>query len=297
MTKFRVGRHVGIAYNLSKIPAYAKSLGYNIFQIFLGVPRRLLAKPRGENELIELAKALKKNSMKMVVHGKYNINLSQPEESPLFTSSIKALVQDLNSVSIIGKRCLGVVVHMGKNIPMHNETTAQALDNYVKGLKMALSQSPKDTIIILETGSSQGNEVGSKIDGLRIIYTGLTPSEQRRVMFCIDTCHIWVTGYDISTPVAVKNFFDEFNDKIGINRIACIHFNDSKIVLGGKVDRHADLGYGFIGEAGLKAIARFGQINKIPLITETPLDSVDLKTNRDIDTDDELEKVQSWLKK
>ena len=295
MTKFRVGSHLGMAYNLSKTPAYAKSLGYNIFQIFLGVPQRLLSKSRSENELTALANELKKNSMKMVVHGSYTINLSQPEQSALFKTSIKALVQDLNAVSIIGKRCLGVIIHMGKNIPTNNITTEQALNNYIKGLKQALSQSPKNTIIILETGSSQGNEVGSKIDGLKTIYNGLNQTEQSRVMFCIDTCHIWVTGYDISTPAGVKKFFEEFNNKIGINRIACIHFNDSKIVLGGKVDRHADIGYGFIGETGLRAIARFGQTNKIPLITETPLDSVNLKTNQDIDAQYELEKMQSWL--
>jgi len=163
-------------------------------------------------------------------------------------------------------------------------------------LKNALAATPDNTIIILETGASQGTEVASKIEGLNEIYWKLDENERTRIKFCIDTCHIWATGYDISTPAGVKAFFKEFDDMIGIDKIALIHFNDSKTQLESCVDRHADLGYGFIKTTGLKAVAKFAFKNRIPLLTETPLDAIDIKSNKDITWQGEFAKIKSWLK-
>lgn len=293
---FRTGRHINISKGFVTAPWYAESLGCEIFQIFLGAPQQILSKKKQEEELVEFGSELKKRDLEMVVHGSYTINLCHPRTNKKFMASVKSLVQDLNASEIIGDRCLGVIIHMGKNIKENKLTYQQALDNYVYGLQVALSKTSLDTTIILETGASQGTEVGSELDYLSEIYWKLEEDEQDRIMFCIDTCHIWATGYDISDKIGVKKFFQEFEDKIGIEKIACIHFNDSKTGLESRVDRHADLGYGHIKEKGLKAFAQYSKKHKIPIIMETPLDAINPETNREITFDEEYSLLKSWIK-
>lgn len=296
MKKFRLGRHINTMNGFVTAPEYAYKIGCTFFQIFLGPPQQIIIKQISEKELIEFADELEKYDLEMVIHGGYVINFCQPLKSKLHNSAIKRLVIELNTSHLIGKRCVGVIIHMGKNIKSNNISDQQAMDNYIQSLKITLSKTPNNTYIILETGASQGTEVASKIDGLDEIYWSLNEKERDRIKFCIDTCHIWATGYDISTAEGVKKYFDEFNEKIGIDKIACIHFNDSKTNLNSCVDRHEDLGYGYIGEKGLKEVAFFAKKNKIPLLMETPLDSVNMKTNRDITFEEELNKINVWIK-
>lgn len=293
--KFRIGRHINISHGFITAPSYAKSIGCNIMQIFLGAPQRILSKEKSESELKKFAEELKKNGMRVTIHAAYTINLCHPRKNKQYQDSIKSLVRDLMASSIIGKRCLGVVIHMGKNIPANNITDDKALTNYIIGLKEALAKAPENTTIILETGASQGSEIASKIDGLAEIYWGLEEEERNRITFCIDTCHIWASGYDISTKAGVLQFFKQFDKKIGIDKISCIHFNDSKTNLNSNVDRHADLGYGYIKTPGLKAFAQFAKKHRIPIIMETPLDAVNPKTNRDVTFHEEFEKLKNWL--
>lgn len=296
MSKFRIGRHINISHGFLTAPWYAECLGCTIFQIFLGSPQRILSKARQKEELIKFGEELKNRKLKMVVHGSYTINLCHPLKSKKFQASLKSLVQDLHGSSDIGSNCLGVIIHMGKNIPENKISDSEAIQNYIKGIKRALIMAPEGTTIILETGASQGHEVGSKIDGLAEIYHGLDDDEKDRVMFCIDTCHIFASGYDIANEVGVNRFFKEFDKKIGLEKIALIHFNDSKTGLGSCVDRHADLGYGHIKEDGLKVVAQFAKKHNIFLLTETPLDAVNPKTNHEVTFEEEFAKLKSWLK-
>lgn len=289
-----LGRHINVSHGFLTAPAYAKSLGCNFFQIFLGNPQQIISKMRDMDILKEFGNELKKNKMKMVVHGSYTINLCHPETNSIFQSSVKSLVQDLNSSVLIGKNCIGVIVHMGKNIKANNLSNEDAIENYIDGLKMALDESNGGTII-LETGASQGTEVGSKLETLAEIYDGLTDSEKKRVMFCIDTCHIWASGYDISTPQKVNSFFKKFDNLIGIEKIACIHLNDSRTGLDSHVDRHADIGYGFIGIDGLKSVVKFAHKHHIAILMETPLCAVDENTGQEINTQSEIKRIKSWL--
>lgn len=295
MNNFRIGRHISASNGLPLIPSFAKNIGCNIVQVFLGVPHQILSKEKPIKDLIGFGQELIKHDMLSVIHGSYTINFCNPLESKLFQTGVISLVKDLNATSIIGGQCLGVIIHMGKNTKLINLSHQQAVNNYVNGIKQALAKSPKETIIILETGASQGNEVASKIEGLKEVYWSLDSSERSRVKFCIDTCHIFATGYDISTIDGVKSFFNQFHEKIGIKKIACIHFNDSLTKVGSHVDRHADITYGYIGEKGLKTVALFAKKHKIPLIMETPLYAINKKTNSEVTIEDELAIVYSWL--
>lgn len=294
MTLTRIGRHINISCGFLAAPDYAKKLKCTVFQIFLGSPRMIISKKKSDQDLIEFGLLLKENKQKMVIHGSYVINFANPIGSKKYNDSVKSLTQDLNSSLLIGTRCIGVIIHMGKNVKNNNINEKEAYKNYITGLKQVLKTTDKKTTIILETGASQGTEIGSCLDDLQKIYNKLTSNEKKRVKFCIDTCHIWATGYDIASIKGVTLFFNEFNKRIGIKNIACIHFNDSKTSLHSCVDRHADLEYGKINVVGLRAVAHFAVKNKIPLIMETPIESVNMKTNVNITSIDEINKVTKW---
>lgn len=295
MQTFRIGRHINIRNGLLFAPTHANDLGCTIFQIFLGSPQQILSPKRSDYDLTKFGLELAKFNIQMVIHASYTINLCHQPKSKRFVASMKSLVQDLNAAAVIGPNCLGVIIHMGKNIPDNNLSTKQAIMNYTNGLRLALNQTPTQSTIILETGASTGSEICSTIDSLSKLYALMTKAEQSRIKFCIDTCHIWASGYDISTEIGVKNFFKEFDEKIGLKNVLCIHLNDSKTKLNSHVDRHADLGYGFIKSVGLKYFVRFAKKYSIPIIMETPLDSINKRTNREITFAEELAMVNSWL--
>lgn len=290
-----IGKTIRTSPGLSTAPKYAKSIGCDIFQIFLGAPCQIISKKKNTAELVKFGEDLEKYNIRMVVHGSYTINLCHPINSTKFESSIRSLVQDLDAVKIIGKNCLGVIIHMGKNIKENSIDNEIAIENYIAGIKKALSLSDPATTIILETGASQGTEVGSSLGDLADIYWSLKKSERKRVQICVDTCHIWATGYDISDKAGVNKFFKKFEKYIGIENIACIHFNDSKTDLQSCVDRHDDLGYGKIGNEGLMQFALKAKKYNIPLITETPLSNFNKKTKEIITFKDELKKIKSWI--
>lgn len=284
----RIGRHINISHGFISAPRYAKSIGCDVMQIFVTNPQRLNSKQKSDEEIKKFAEELDKHDINMVIHASYTINLCHHEGYPNYINSINSLVNDMKTAHKIGKRCMGTIIHMGKNVKSLDASDEEAIENYIVGIKEVLSKTPNDTTLILETGASQGNEVGSRITEMGIIYDGLTKNEQKRVKFCIDTCHIWATGYDISTKDGVKKYFRIFDKHIGIDKIVCIHFNDSKNKLRSCVDRHEDLGFGEIGSEGLKQFAIVAKKYGIPLIAETPLSN---------DTpQSEVKKIRKWIK-
>lgn len=295
MCKFRIGHHIDASTDFINIPTFAKQIGCEIFQIFLGDPQQTRNKSKSHKILTEFGKQLATSKLKMVVHGSYTINLCHPIESARHTASVNAVIKDLKMVAIIGKRCVGVIIHMGKNIKDNGITDNVAAQNYLVGLKTVLSQTDNATTLILETGAGQGNEIGTNLSVLATIYWALEEHERMRIKFCIDTCHIWAAGYDIGGKMKVNVFFEMFEKLFGIGKVACFHFNDSKTALDSHKDRHADIGYGLIPTTGLKSIAQYAHTNCIPLILETPLDSVNLKTNKNITFSDEVATIYSYL--
>lgn len=288
MNNLYLGRHISIDNIIETIDAY----GYNIIQIFLVSPHKISPNKKKKEELLKIKTILKQKKILLVIHGSYAANLSHPDGSYKKKMSIKSLVQDLISSSIIGKRCIGVIVHMGKNVATNNIPEAEAIQNYIDGINDVLFNSPVETTLIIETGASQGTEIPSNISQLANIYHAII--QKKRIKFCIDTCHIWASGHNIGTKIDAKKYFKKFNSKIGINKIACIHFNNSKTALGSKIDRHADLEYGLISSEGLQTVAKIAKHYSIPLIMETPLESFNKKTNTIITESDEIKTILKW---
>lgn len=283
----RIGRHISIQNGFVKSADRAATQGCSVFQIFTASPRSANNRSLNITEIKKFAANLEKNHQLMVIHSNYLINLANQVRSFKFKKSVASLKQDLETAEWIGDRCLGVVVHMGKNITSNAISDEQAMQNYLEGVKQALSTT-RNTYLILETGASQGTEIASKIEGMAEIYWRTPENYRTRLRFCIDTCHIWATGYDIGSAAGVKKYFQKFRKYIGTKTIACIHFNDSLNRCNSHVDRHADLGYGLIPVAGLQAVAAYAARHGIPIIAETPLDHINAKQ--------ELTIIKNWCR-
>jgi deoxyribonuclease-4 len=122
---------------------------------------------------------------------------------------------------------------------------------------------------ILENTAGQGSEIGFRLDELALIWKELKTFSPR-IKSCLDTAHIWGAGYDIGTQTGAEKTLKEYDQLIGLGTLSCIHFNDSKKLLGSRVDRHDNIGRGNIGLEGLKAIAQFAEKHSVPMILETP---------------------------
>ena len=160
---------------------------------------------------------------------------------------------------------LGCVVHFGKQLSL---SRWKAIDNMRDTIMHILDHSKSK--IILETSAGQGSELCHKLLEFANFYGSFSPKYKRRLGICIDTCHIFASGYDIRTKAGVNAFLKEFDDLIGLENVMLIHLNDSERELGTRVDRHANLGDGEIGMPGLREFVRFAVKRNIPVILETP---------------------------
>ena len=268
-----IGRHIDYMGDLYKIPDYAKKYGYNIFQILLSNPRRIISRQRTASELNQLHERLICKNMFMFIHSSYTVNLCNPITSSLHRLSVKSIVSDMTAAYKLGDRCLGVIIHMGRNVKKNNISDKQATLNYITGIETILNTT-QHTDLILEMGASQGTEINNTIEELANILKQLNNKHRKRIKICPDTCHLWASGYMIDTGKNVDLFLKKFDRLIGIKKIKCIHLNNSMGPLNSHTDRHAGLKNGHIPIDGLIAFFRFATTNSIPIILETPTDSI-----------------------
>jgi deoxyribonuclease IV len=253
----------------------AKKEGSNFIQIFLKSPQSTLGPRYKKNKLLEIKKKLEDNNIKIVIHASYMLNFCNSNNTFIYKNAVRLLVQDLEDSVYIGS--IGVVVHMGKNVRKLNFTVHKAIENYVYGIKEVLEKSPKESTIILETGAGQGSEICTSIFQLGLLYKRFNKNERKRIKFCIDTCHIFSSGYFLSSPKYVNILIDHIKVCLGWENVNCIHLNDSKTNVNSRLDRHEDIGYGFINKQGLIKFIRYCIKKNIPIVLETPAKNISYK--------------------
>lgn len=288
-----IGRHINIDNDFIGTPEYAKKIGCSIFQIFLGPPHLSMYKMRESNALVSFGNALKLHSIKVVIHGNYTINLAHPAGSYKGNMSINNAIKELTATYNVGSQCIGLIIHVGKNIKDNNLAKEDAMNHFIENINVILSKTHESTTLIVETGSSRGTEICTSIEDLSHLYNHV--HQKHRLFFCVDTCHIWATGYDISTKKGANDYMDTFDKLIGLNKIKCIHFNNSHDQCGSKKDHHDDLMSGMINQEGIGEMARIAVKRGIYLIMETPLTSYDPKTNKPITFTDELAFIKKLI--
>ena len=263
-----LGVHASISGGIIRAKEETAAIGGNCMQIFMGSPQSLeLGKVY---ELSKLEKAKIKAALQdfpTYIHSKYLLNFGRAliPKNKIF---LKRYIQELDLSVELGMH--GVVLHFG--VAVGGMPKEEAYSNMIKSIVHCVENADKKAVPILETNSCENNLFGNTIDNIAFIYHGLPKKIQARVMFCIDTCHIFVCGYLIHKPGGWEKYIREFEKKVGKNKIAVVHLNDSATPFGGRIDKHADIGAGYIFKnnlGALREIVGWCTKNSIPAILET----------------------------
>ena len=268
-----LGAHLSISDGIIKDINKIIKLGGNVLQIFTGPPNSLSqGKIMNEPKKIDQIKTLiEKNNIKLFIHGKYLSNFARPliPKNKIF---LVRYVQDLNFGVKIGSD--GVVLHFGTTA--NKIERDEAIKNMADSLISCLDHADKKSIPLLETSSGEGYYLGRTIEGMYDVYRLLPKKYQKRIKLCIDTCHIFVSGYEINIPGKFTEYVKQIQKIFGKNKIALIHLNDSKTPFNQKNDRHDEIGKGYIfnpklggSYEALKEIVSYADKNNIPLLLET----------------------------
>ncbi|MFB5603140.1 MAG: deoxyribonuclease IV [Candidatus Nitrosomaritimum aestuariumsis] len=272
----QIGCHVSISGSIDKAVDNAVERECSAFQIFTRNPRGWHAKELSEEDIKNFKdklKASKIDQFATCAHMPYLPNLSSPKPDG-FEKSVKSLVEEVERCGKLGIPYL--VTHLGSHLGTGEE---EGIKRLVKALTTA-GQVKNDVMILLENTAGQKNSVGSDFKQLGEIFKQLKPAKKFGV--CLDTCHAFVSGYDLRTEKGVKDTFKEFEKHVGMENLKILHLNDAKGEIGCNLDRHYHIGLGNIGEEGMTAVVKLISKKKIPIVLETPID----------DTRDDFENVR-----
>ncbi|MCI0838742.1 MAG: deoxyribonuclease IV [Chloroflexi bacterium] len=258
----KLGAHVRTAGGVDKAVDRAEEMGAETIQVFSGAPQAWRRKNYSKEEVTAFKARLKETGIGPVfIHGLYLMNFGT-DNPELLKKSQEALIAEMNSASLIGAR--GVIFHLGSHKGAGYEArVGQVVDQ----CRQVLDATPDDAWLILENAAGQGGAIGSKFAELGRI---AQESGSDRVKICLDTQHTFAAGYDVKTREGLDATMAEFDKEIGLDRLAAVHANDSKIELGGSRDRHENIGEGFIGRDGFENLLSHAAFADVPFLLEVP---------------------------
>jgi len=259
-----LGAHFSIAKGLDKALFEAKSYGCNALQIFTknanAWKERIVTQKEIEN--FEQAK-LETGITEIASHSSYLINLATPEKKK-HKMSCYSLSQELTRSSYLGIPY--VVLHPGSHMKVGEK---EGILRIAESINQIFAKTPGiSSRLLLETTAGQGSSVGHTFEQLASIIDKVEKKINSGI--CLDTCHIFAAGYDIRAMEYYRKTMDNFDSIIGLDRLCLIHLNDSKKELGSRVDRHEQIGLGYIGLDAFKYIMNDDRFIDIPKIIETP---------------------------
>ncbi|MDD3027706.1 MAG: deoxyribonuclease IV [Erysipelotrichaceae bacterium] len=259
-----IGSHVSLKAPDMLLGSVKEALSYNsdTFMFYTGAPQNTRRKDISEFKVDQAKELMERNGIdinNVIVHSPYIINLANTIKKETYQLAVDFLKIEIDRCEQIGAKTL--VLHPGSHVQAGDEA---GLDSIVAGLNEVLSDD-QDVIIALETMAGKGSELGRNLKELKYIYDNC--QYKHLLGICLDTCHLHDSGVDISK---FDEFLDEFDRVLGIDKIKCIHINDSKNKMGMAKDRHENIGYGYIGFENLYRVVTNPRIKHIPLILETP---------------------------
>ena len=249
-------------------PANAHAIGATAFALFTKNQRQWSAPPLTEHQIEAFKEACRKydySAEQILPHDSYLINLGHPEREGL-EKSRASFFEEMSRCEALGLDRLNF--HPGSHL---NKITAfQSLDRIAESINMALERTHGVTAVI-ENTAGQGSNLGFAFEHLAHIIERV--EDKSRVGVCIDTCHAFAAGYDLTTREAFDQTFAEFDRIVGFKYLRGMHLNDAMKALGSRVDRHSPLGDGFVGGDTFRFIMEDSRFDGIPLILETPDES------------------------
>ena len=260
-----IGAHVSAAGGVFNAPVNAADIGANAFALFTKNQKRWQAKPLSAAEIHkfkQLCTELGFSPEQILPHDSYLINLGHPEEDKLERSR-QAFIDELQRCEQLGLKYLNL--HPGSHLKQRSEK--DCLGVIAASINIALQQT-RHVVAVIENTAGQGTNLGYSFTQLAEIIHQV--QDKQRIGVCIDTCHAFAAGYDLSTTQACDATFARFDAEIGFEYLKGMHLNDCKKACGSRVDRHAPLGDGNIGWDCFKYIMHDPRFEHIPLILETP---------------------------
>lgn len=261
----RVGIHLGVAKGLLPAARRARQIGAAALQIFSDNPTAWRRRPEPPADAAAfVAYCLKADISPIAIHASYLINLAGKSE-PFAGQSLAGLTYEMQRAPAYGATLVNT--HIGSH---RGEGRREGIERIAGRVASILAETPPGVRLVLENSSGGGDTIGSTIEELAGILEAL-PGLADSLAFCLDTAHLWGAGYDISTADGATAVVDRFEALIGLDRLALVHLNDSKSLLGSRNDRHQHLGAGQIGAAGLSALLRDSRLaGGTTFVMETP---------------------------
>ncbi|MBK7132170.1 MAG: deoxyribonuclease IV [Bacteroidales bacterium] len=264
-----LGAHVSAEGGVQNAPVNAHAIGAKAFALFTKNQRQWFANPLTLASIKLFRDNCEKYDYKpfqILPHDSYLINLGHPEAEPL-QKSRDSFLDEMQRCEQLGLDRLNF--HPGSHL--NTIGIEECLKRIAESINIVLDKT-KGVTAVIENTAGQGTNLGHTFEQLKMIIDNV--EDKSRVGVCIDTCHAYTSGYDVKTPEGFKKTFEEFERIIGIKYLKGMHLNDSKKELGTRVDRHDNIGVGFIGEELFGIIMNDPRFDNMPLILETPEESL-----------------------
>jgi deoxyribonuclease-4 len=264
-----IGAHVSASGGVDNAPLNANAIGARAFALFTKNQKQWFANPLS----LATVKLFRDNCEKydykpfqILPHDSYLINAGHPDATQL-EKSREALLDEMQRCEQLGLDRLNF--HPGSHLKAISEE--ECLSRIAESINIALDKT-KGVTAVIENTAGQGSNVGYKFEQIGFIISKV--NDKSRVGVCIDTCHAFTSGYDVKTPEGFKKTFDKFGEIIGFQHLKGMHLNDSKKEMATRVDRHDNIGKGFLGEEVFRLIVNDPRFDNMPLILETPEESL-----------------------
>lgn len=260
-----IGAHVSASGGIGNAVLNAEAIGANAFALFTRNQKTWTSKPLSYDEIHSFQHLLSDRGFQpqyVLPHDSYLINLGCPNEENLLKSR-NAFLDEMTRCQQLGLTMLNF--HPGSHLKLISEQ--QCLDQIAQEINLALEKTEGVTAVI-ENTAGQGTNLGYRFSQIARIISGI--NDKSRVGVCIDTCHTFAAGYDLSNEMGYQFTMDEFEQEIGFKYLRAVHLNDCKKPCGSRVDRHETLGNGFIGPDFFRRLMHDERFDNMPLILETP---------------------------
>lgn len=257
-----IGSHVNFKKDDQLLGSLKQALSYgaNTFMFYTGAPQNTKRYPIEDGLTLAALQLMKEENIdysKVVVHAPYIVNLANDSDPVKYKFSVDFLQEEIERCKLLGITKL--VLHPGSHVGL-------GVDRAIANISNAINMISNDSVVILlETMAGKGTEVGSKLEEIKAIIDKVEDKEHIGV--CLDTCHLNDGGYDIANFDEILNRVDRI---IGLNKVGCVHINDSKNECGAHKDRHENFGFGRIGFDNLIKVIYNERLKDVPKILETP---------------------------
>lgn len=264
-----IGAHVSASGGVENAPINAHEIGAKAFALFTKNQRQWKSSPLTKESIRKFRENCEKygyQPFQILPHDSYLINLGHPEQEPL-EKSREAFLDEMKRCEQLGLDRLNF--HPGSSLGQISDE--ECLKRIADSVNEVLDKT-KGVTAVIENTAGQGSNLGFKFEHLRFIIDHV--DDKSRVGVCIDTCHSFAAGYDLTTPEGFKSTFKHFDEVVGFSSLKGMHINDSKKGLSSRVDRHDSLGKGMMGIEVFKLLMKDPRFDNIPLILETPEETI-----------------------